>query len=646
MSVKQTESKITALYERLSRDDDNAGDSNSIVNQKKYLESYAQQRGYTNCRHYTDDGWSGGNFERPAWKQLVADIEAGKVAHVIVKDMSRAGRDYLQTGFYTEVFFRQHGVHFVAIANSVDSDDQNSNEFAPFLNIMNEWYLRDLSRKQKTAIRVKGESGKPTTNCAIYGYKKDPENKYHWLIDEEAAAVVRRIFRLTIEGKGPYDIARILFEDKVETPAVYFGKQGKGIWKSKEEFSNPYNWSGYVVGQILSKPEYMGHTVNFRSHKQSYKDKNAVMNPKEDWLIFEDTHEAIVDRETWELAQKLRKTPKRIDTLGEANPLTVVKSYCNNRLTVAYNPDAPTPKKWLQFLSELLQPEDIPTLQEFLGYCLLPTTKGQKMLMLIGKGGEGKSRIGLVMRSLLGDSMNTTSIQKVESNRFSRADLENKLLMVDDDMDMSALPKTNYIKSIVTSECKMDMERKGVQSYQSQLYVRFLCFGNGALTALHDKSDGFFRRQIVLTTKDRPAGRADDPFLVDKLLREKEGIFLWCLEGLHRLIGDNYQFTVSSKAKENMETVKRSSNNVIEFLQSEGYIRFRADSEASSKAIYEAYTRWCDDNAQKPMSANRVSSELAQNERLYNVEATNNVHVGGKRVRGFMGIEVVNPLPY
>ena len=202
---------------------------------------------------------------------------------------------------------------------------------------------------------------------------------------------------------------------------------------------------------------------------------------------------------------------------------TADKSYCNNRLTVSYNPNASAPKRWLQFLSELLQPEDIPTLQEFLGYCLLPTTKGQKMLMLIGKGGEGKSRIELVMRSLLGDSMNTTSIQKVESNRFSRADLENKLLMVDDDMDLSALPKTNYIKSIVTSECKMDMERKGVQSYQSQLYVRFLCFGNGALTALHDKSDGFFRRQIALTTKDRPAGRADDPFLVDKLLREKGG---------------------------------------------------------------------------------------------------------------------------
>ena len=301
------------------------------------------------------------------------------------------------------------------------------------------------------------------------------------------------------------------------------------------------------------------------------------------------------------------------------------------------SPDAPVHARFMEACHKLDETEY---------YCLLPTTKGQKMLMLIGKGGEGKSRIGLVMRSLLGDSMNTTSIQKVESNRFSRADLENKLLMVDDDMDMSALPKTNYIKSIVTSECKMDMERKGVQSYQSQLYVRFLCFGNGALTALHDKSDGFFRRQIVLTTKDRPADRADDPFLVDKLLWEKEGIFLWCLEGLHRLIRNNYQFSISGKARENMETVKRSSNNVIEFLQSEGYIRFRADSEASSKAIYEAYTRWCDDNAQKPMSANRVSSELAQNERLYNVEATNNVHAGGKRVRGFVGIEVVNPLPY
>ena len=336
MSVNQTEGKITALYERLSRDDDNAGDSNSIVNQKKYLEGYAAQRGYSNCVHYTDDGWSGGNFERPGWKKLVEDIEAGKVAHVIVKDMSRVGRDYLQTGFYTDVMFRERGVHFIAIANGVDSDDQATSEFAPFLNIMNEWYLRDLSRKQKTAIRVKGESGKPITNCVIYGYKKDPQDKHHWLIDEEAAAVVRRIFRLTIDGKGPYDIARILFDNKVETPAVYWGKQNRGIWKSKEEYPNPYNWSGYIVGSILSKPEYMGDTVNFRSHKASYKDKHSVKNPKDEWLIFENTHEAIVDRETWELAQKLRKTPKRIDTIGIANPFTGLL-YCADCGEKMYN---------------------------------------------------------------------------------------------------------------------------------------------------------------------------------------------------------------------------------------------------------------------------------------------------------------------
>ena len=228
---------------------------------------------------------------------------------------------------------------------------------------------------------------------------------------------------------------------------------------------------------------------------------------------------------------------------------TADKSYCNNRLTVAYNPDAPTPKKWLQFLSELLQPEDIPTLQEFLGYCLLPTTKGQKMLMLIGKGGEGKSRIGVVMNAIFGLNMNTTSIQKVENSRFARADLEGKLLMLDDDLDMNALTKTNYVKSIVTAELRMDLERKKEQSYQGLLYVRFLCFGNGALTALHDRSDGFFRRQIILTTKDKPVDRFDDPFLAEKLIAEKEGIFLWMLEGLRRLIANHYHFTISQRAK-------------------------------------------------------------------------------------------------
>ena len=315
--------------------------------------------------------------------------------------------------------------------------------------------------------------------------------------------------------------------------------------------------------------------------------------------------------------------------------------YCTNRLTVRYNRDAPRPIRWLKFLSELLDEGDIFTLQEYLGYCLIPSTKGQKMMIIVGRGGEGKSRIGVVMRAILNDAMNQTSIQKIEGDRFSRADLENKLLMVDDDLDMSALAKTNYIKSIVTSECKMDVERKGQQSYQCQLYARFLCFGNDALTALHDRSDGFFRRQIVLTTKDRPKDRVNDPFLAERLIEEKEGIFLWLLEGLQRLMLNEFQFIISEKTQENVEAVRRGSNNVIEFLHSEGYIRFKADMEASSKQIYEAYELWCKDNVQKPMSANTLSSELAQNEQLYRVEATNNIYVGGKRVRGFVGIEVL-----
>ena len=321
MSVKQTEEKITALYECLSRDDDLMGESNSILNQKAYLENYAVQHGYTNFAHYTDDGWSGGNFERPDWKRMIADIEAGKICRVIVKDMSRAGRDYLQTGFYTEVFFRQHGVHFIAIANGVDSEDQNSNEFAPFLNIMNEWYLRDQSRKVSAAYKIKGNSGKHTSTHAIYGYKKDPEDKNHWIIDEEAAAVVRRIFQMSIEGHGGYEIAQILTREKVESPSYYLASRGIGLFKNRKDMTRPYDWYGNSVNVLLSKPEYMGHTVNFRTSKKSYKDKR-VMNPPEEWLIFENTHEAIVDPETWHLAQQTRKTVHRTDTTGVANPLT------------------------------------------------------------------------------------------------------------------------------------------------------------------------------------------------------------------------------------------------------------------------------------------------------------------------------------
>lgn len=323
MNEKRLEpEKITALYERLSRDDEQIGDSNSIVNQKAMLESYAAQRGFTNISHYTDDGWSGANFERPSWKQLVADIEAGKVGCVIAKDMSRVGRDYLQTGFYTEVLFRQHGVRFIAISNGVDSEDQSTGEFAPFINIMSEWYVRDCSRKQKAQYQIRGKSGKPVTNTIPYGFKKDPDEKHHWLVDEEAADVVRRIFHLSAEGKGPQTIAKILMMDKVERPSYYLARQGRGTCQRKTDMSRPYDWTGNTIADMLAKPEYMGHTVNFRAYKPSYKDKKMIKRPPEEWLIFENTHEAIVDAETWELAQRSRQTVRRTDTTGVANPLT------------------------------------------------------------------------------------------------------------------------------------------------------------------------------------------------------------------------------------------------------------------------------------------------------------------------------------
>lgn len=321
------DNRITALYERLSRDDDLAGDSNSIVNQKKMLEDYAKNNGYTNTVHFTDDGFSGGSFERPGWKQMLSRIENGDIGTVIVKDMSRVGRDYLQVGFYTEVFFREKGVRFIAVSNGVDSTNNTSSEFAPFLNIMNEWYLRDCSRKITAVLRAKGKEGKPITSNPPYGYVKSPDDKNLWLVDEEAAEVVKKIFRLTVEGMGSYQIAKRLMAEKVEKPSYYQATRQRGNFKTMCDFETPYNWTGGSVVRILERPEYMGDTVNFRSHKESYKDKKAVKNSSEDILIFQDTHEPIIDRRTWYLVQELRKTVRRVDTSGEGSLLTG-KLYC------------------------------------------------------------------------------------------------------------------------------------------------------------------------------------------------------------------------------------------------------------------------------------------------------------------------------
>ena len=312
---------ITALYERLSRDDDLDGESNSIINQKRYLQNYADEHGFTNCKHYTDDGWSGGNFDRPGWKSLIADVEAGKVGVILAKDMSRIGRNYLETGFYTEVVFRKHNVRFIAIANGVDNDQPETGEFVPFLNIMNEWYLKDQSKKITAAYQLRGKSGLPTNNNCLYGYRKDPNVKHHWLVDEEAAAIVRRIYQMACEGHGPYEIARILTKEKVDSPGYYFTKHAYGLRRDYMKETHAHDWNGETVSRILDHQEYIGHTVNFRSSKRYYKDTRHANSP-EKLLIFENTHEPIVTKETWELAQCALKSKKRTDTLGVANPLT------------------------------------------------------------------------------------------------------------------------------------------------------------------------------------------------------------------------------------------------------------------------------------------------------------------------------------
>ena len=322
MKIKDKRFKITALYERLSKDDEVQGESNSIVNQKRMLTQYAEQHGYENIEHYTDDGWTGTNFDRPDWKRMLADIEAGKVGTVIVKDMSRIGRDYLQVGFYTEVMFREKGVHFIAISNGVDSERRESAEFAPFLNIMNEWYVRDTSRKITAVLKTRGMSGKAhTNNRCCYGYKKSADNPDKWEIDEEAAEVVRRIFNMCLNGKGPYQIARELAEDKVERPEYYLGMRGRGANVKSFDMEHPYAWRGGTVKTILTRMEYIGCTVNFRTKKESYKDKRPTKVDSSEWVIFENTQEPIIDKHTWERVQKLLDTPRRIGVFEESNPL-------------------------------------------------------------------------------------------------------------------------------------------------------------------------------------------------------------------------------------------------------------------------------------------------------------------------------------
>ena len=308
--MQSQSNKVTALYCRLSRDDDVQGDSNSIQNQKKLLSKYAKEYGLTNTKYFVDDGFTGTNFNRPGFTEMTEAVEAGYIEAILVKDMSRLGRDYLQVGYYTDNFFPQYNVRFIAVNDGVDSA-QGENEFAPFRNIMNEWYARDISRKIRSSQRLRGSAGVPLS-LPLYGYTKDPDNPKFWIVDEEAAAVVRRIYQLCIDGYGVEKTAAILEREEILKPTEYW--KSKGIRKPGKKSSfkdSPYYWCKSTVNKILTSREYCGDIINFKTYSKSFKDKRRFENTEENFAIFENVHEPIIDRQTWEMVQRTREGNKR-----------------------------------------------------------------------------------------------------------------------------------------------------------------------------------------------------------------------------------------------------------------------------------------------------------------------------------------------
>ena len=318
--ITQEGGDATILYLRLSRDDELQGESNSIKNQREMLTQYAESKGYTNIIVFADDGYSGTNFNRPDFKRMMKLVEEGRVKRIIVKDMSRFGRNYLEVGYYTEVLLPEYGVQFIAVNDNVDSENQSDNDFTPFRNIMNEWYAKDISKKMKSAIRAKGNSGKHTNPLPPYGYMKDPNDKQKWIIDEEAAAVVREVFGLCMQGYGPTQIARMLTDRGVDTPKVHAQKMGRKVTFRQNEL--PEAWADQTVGAILGYWEYLGYTVNFKTKKKSFKSKKVLLTPSDEWQVFKETQEPIIDEETFWAVQKIREGKRHLDRLGETSPFS------------------------------------------------------------------------------------------------------------------------------------------------------------------------------------------------------------------------------------------------------------------------------------------------------------------------------------
>ena len=324
---------VTALYARLSKDDDLVGDSNSIVHQKEILAKYAKEHGFTNIEFYVDDGFSGTNFNRPEFQRMMADAEEGKISTVIVKDMSRFGRDYIMVGYYTEIYFSNLDIRFIAINDNVDSNIQTENDLTPFKNVFNEWYARDTSKKIRAVFKAKGNSGKHLTTNPPFGYKKDPNNKDKWIIDEEAAATVRRIFQMYVDGYRISEIGHKLTEEKVETPILYY--MNRGI-KTNARSEYPEIWDSMSIKYILDQTAYAGHTVNFQTAVKSYKTKKQIRLPKEDWIIYRNTQEPIIDEKTFETVQQMRKVKRARTKYNEPNMFSglLYCADCGNHLTI------------------------------------------------------------------------------------------------------------------------------------------------------------------------------------------------------------------------------------------------------------------------------------------------------------------------
>ncbi len=348
MKKLPSESLTTALYCRLSRDDGTDAESNSISNQKAILSKYAQEHGFPNPRYYVDDGWSGANFNRPSFQKMIADIDDGRIGTVIVKDMSRFGRDYLNVGMYTEMRFPEMGVRFIAVSDGVDSDNASTNDFTPFRNIMNEWYCRDISKKIRTSLKTKAASGKHINARVPYGYMHAPGDHQNWVIDEEAAEVIRGIFRWFIGGMSMRQICLKLDEMGIDFPAKHMMKIGV---TSQTEYNrlmkagNPEGWRQTAVINILDRYEYCGHTVSNRLTKPSYKSKKLTRVPESDWIITRDTQEAIIDEETWQTAHQIRLNGRRSRQDRDKGPLNgyLFCKDCGTKLYFHYAPKLKRP---------------------------------------------------------------------------------------------------------------------------------------------------------------------------------------------------------------------------------------------------------------------------------------------------------------